>query len=200
MRDCNLIHPVFHIYLKTPKSIPFSLERIHVYLIFLPPFTAIKMSSYSLSTNWQWKPLCLAWIIFCFCLVANCWVQDWEFQTLQRKSESAASLNSLSSDTFANGMCFPLLHSSVVVQLSVSRLTIPLSKMSSQPKKWWNGEDWLLFHGCSQPCLCTIFWLFWSVMILNDLAWPVIFCYCFQCYVLGNSAAEGPILTKSSCY
>lgn len=56
------------------------------------------------------------------------------FQTLQRKSESAASLNSLSSDTFANGMCFPLLHSSVVVQLSVSRLTIPLSKMSSQPK------------------------------------------------------------------
>lgn len=80
-----LIHPVFPIYLKTPKSIPCT----HVHLIFLPPFTAINISSYSLSTNWQWKPLCLAWIIFCFCLVANCWVQDWKVKGLQRKSESA---------------------------------------------------------------------------------------------------------------
>lgn len=84
--------------------------------------------------------------------------------------------------------CFQVDHSSLK------------NEQSAEGKKWWNGEDWLLFHGCSQPCLCTIFWLFWSVKILNDLAWPVIFCYCFQCYVLGNSAAEGPILTKSSCY
>lgn len=170
-----------------------------VYLIFLPAFSAAMMLNCLKS-----KPVCFT-LFLALIMLLTVGSRLERFELLAEKQSCCFSpLSSLSSRTWH------ILPSWAPLELGNWELsqvvTMPLWSFESFPSMSKQVEGLsevckLLFMLCSchHLCLNTFFWLLCSVGVHQDLLCAVIL-YCWVYFVLGNSAAEGPILTKSSCY
>lgn len=150
------------------------------------------------------KPVCFTLFLALILLLTLGSRFEW-FELLAEKLSCCFSLlSSWSSRTWH------ILHSWTALELwnweHSHLVTMPLWSFESYPNMSMQEEGLsevckLLFIlcCCHHLCLNTFFWLLCSVRVRQGLACAVIL-YCWVYFVLGNSAAEGPILTKSSCY
>lgn len=146
-------------------------------------------------------------IIFGFDLVTVCWVQIWEIWALSREKQSC---------------CFSLLSS------HSSRTLAHLALLNSLGAVKWGAvsgcdhasvELWIIpqheegrWRECQKSAGCFLCFIVVTISVLIDFCgcrvllgyfrillvlWSYIVGFYF---VSGNSAAEGPVLTKSSCY